>query len=262
MKNRLFAGLVLAGLAAGAAPLALAQTPMVAGTSGGLDTDEHRSDGSWSPRAMVSKAAWVVDSFEDGNIDGWLPEGTDDCTASKSAVAAFGAYSMRIDGACAHLDGRYLDVSGSKPTGVGVYVRSDTTNTFDTYFVLGDVASGPDGNLGAVFFSGTSTGKWSVFDGTSLDCGPRVPNQWYQVDFVIDWACKMYDVWIDGVLRRSNVSFYHTATESFDKIHVYNWSDTTARYDEITFSTPPISPLIFGDGFERGSACRWSAVTP
>lgn len=207
------------------------------------------------------RAAWIVDDFEDGNIDGWIDEGGGACSASTSAVAAFGAYSMRIDGACAHHLGRYLDIIGSRPTGVNVWVRSNTVDTHDTYFILGDYESGPAGNSGAIYFHGSASGAWSVFDGVSgLTCGPRNPDQWYQVSFVVDWACKMYDVRIDGVLKQSNVSFYHVATESFDRIHVYNWSSTTARYDQIGFSTPGVSPLIFEDDFERGSTCRWSAV--
>jgi len=216
------------------------------------------ADGLGTPDDL--RAAWIVDDFEDGNIDGWIDEGGGACSASISTIAALGTYSMRVDGACGHRLGRYYDVTGSRPTGVSVWVRSNTVNTFDTYFILGDADSGPGGNSGAIYFLGTASGNWSVFDGHDIPCQARNPNQWYRINFNVDWACKMYDVSIDGVLRATNVPFYYEATESFDQIHVYNWDSTTARYDSIGFSTPAISDLIFEDDFERGSTCRWSSV--
>lgn len=207
------------------------------------------------------RAAWIVDNFEDGNIDDWIDEGGGLCTASTSAVAASGSYSIRVDGACAHRLGRVLDISGSMPTGISVSVRSDTVNTWDTYLILGDEQSGPGGNEGAIYFLGNESGDWFVsnYDG-AFSCGTRNAGQWYDIDFNVDWACKMYDVSVDGVVMQRNISFVHEPTDSFDRIHVYNFSNATARYDDIYFSTPGVSPLIFEDDFERTSACRWSVV--
>lgn len=216
----------------------------------------------WTMEAEANRAIWLVDDFEDGNIDGWIDEGGGMCTASTSAIAADGAYSMRVDGACGHLWGRVLDLPTSQPTGVTVWVRSDTVNTYDTYFALGDQFSGPTGNYGGIYFLGRPTGHWGVFNGTPLSCGSRNAAQWYRVTFNVDWACKMFDVSIDGERVQSNVAFYHEPTESFDRIHVYNYDDATARYDSITFSTPPVGFMIFWDDFERTSTCRWSSTTP
>ncbi len=135
----------------------------------------------WTPVQKAGRAIWIVEDFEDGNIDGWVDEGGGACTASTSAVAAGGAYSMRVDGACGHFLGRVFETNGGMPTGVSVWVRSDTVNTNDTYFVLGDNQSGPGGNPGGIYFYGAASGVWSVFYGSNLSCGTRNPNQWYRV---------------------------------------------------------------------------------
>ena len=224
--------------------------------TGGMSFAENET---WTAAQTEGRSIWIVDDFEDGNIDGWVDEGGGACTASTSAIAASGAYSMQVDGACGHALGRVYDFNGGRPTGVSVWVRADTVNTYDSYFILGDSLSGPGSNLGGIYFYGVNTGDWAVFNGTVHWCGTRNPNQWYKVDFIVDWSCKMFDVNIDGVRKQTNVPFYHTATESFDRIHVYNYSSATARYDLIKFSDPGVSPLIFADNFERGSTCRWSS---
>lgn len=235
--------------------VALAAEPDVANRDGDLSMS-----GPGEPEDV--RAAWVVDNFEDGNIDDWIDEGGSQCSASTSASTASGAYSMRIDGACGHLLGRVLDIPSSQPTGVTVWVRSNTVDTYDTYLVFGDQNSGPGENYGAIYFQGMNSGHWAVFNGASYSCGSRNPDQWYRVQFTVDWACKMYDVRIDGAFQQRNVAFYHQPTASFERIHVYNWDSATARYDEISFSTPSVGPPIFEDDFERTSACRWSSATP
>lgn len=219
-------------------------------------------DQGWVSDPEAVKAAWIVDDFEDGNIDGWVDEGGGACYATTSAVAASGAYSMRVDGACGHMLGRVLDITGSMPTGISFSVRADTVDTYDTYLILGDSNSGYVGNPGAIDFHGRPDGTWVVFNGTGYSCGNRNAAQWYDVSLNVDWACKMYDVSIDGVPKASNIPFYHTNTEAFDRIHVYNYDSATGRYDDIYFYTPGVSPLIFEDGFERTSTCRWSVVSP
>jgi hypothetical protein len=241
MKSNMLVLLVLAGITAFWASFSVAQEVAAVDSMSVFEHFEQSHDpNSWS-RRDDSKAAWIVDDFEDGDFDGWNVEGTASCTTYISSIAANGNYSM--------------------PTGVSFYVQSSSSTTHDSYFILGDADSGPGGNVGAIYFKGSPSGVWSVITGDGgHDCGPRNPNQWYQVGFVIDWPCKMYDVRIDGVPKLTNMTFNYADTDSFDKIHVYNWDSATALYDDIMFSTPGISPLIFEDNFERGSACRWTVV--
>ncbi|RLE25101.1 MAG: hypothetical protein DRJ61_19475 [Acidobacteria bacterium] len=208
----------------------------------------------WTEEEQVDeRAVYIVDDFEDGNINGWLGDGTQSCSASISSEVPFGSFSMRIDGACFPFNGYYFEVGNAAPTDVYLYVRSETTNTSDTFFVLGEDFHE------VVSFSG-GPGEWRVYDGASHSCGPRNPQQWYYIHFVIDWACKVYDVFIDGQLKLTNVNFYDPTVTGISRIHVFNMDNTSAWYDEIYFGTPGISPLIFADDFERGSTCRWSNV--
>jgi len=67
-------------------------------------------------------------------------------------------------------------------------------------------------------------------------------------------------VHIDGQLKLTNVNFYDTTVSGISRIHVFNLDNTSAWYDEIYFEDPGVTPLIFADEFERGSACHWSSV--
>ena len=201
----------------------------------------------------ADRAAYIVDDFEDGNINGWAGEGTHNCSAFISTEAPFGSYSMAVDGACFPFNGYYFDVGNAAPTDVYLYVRSATTDTTDTFFVLGEDFHE------VVTFKGMA-GDWAVYDGANHSCGPRNPGQWYYVHFVIDWSCKVYDVNIDGQPKLTNVNFYDPAVSGISRIHLFNYDATTAWYDEIYFGTPGVSTLIFSDDFERAATCHWSSV--
>ena len=89
------------------------------------------------------------------------------CTASTSAVAANGTtYSMRIDGACGHRLGRVLDITGSMPTGISIWVRANTVDTYDTYITSATPTPGRR-KLGSYrLLWEAPTVAWSVFNGT------------------------------------------------------------------------------------------------
>lgn len=244
MRFRLAVLLVMLGFAFTIAPQADAQSVQRLGMADS------------SPSAMIpldDRAFHVVDDFEDGNINGWIADGTHDCSISLSEDNPFGSYCMRIDGACFPFNGYYLNVGNEAPVGVHLYVRSATTTTSDTFFVLGDEFHE------VVYFSG-GPGVWRVYDGAPHSCGPRIPNQWYYIHFDIDWACKMYDVYINGMPKMANANFYDDTVSGINRIHVFNLDNTTAYYDEIVFETQDEGPLIFADDFKRGSVCRWSNV--
>ncbi len=199
------------------------------------------------------RAIYIVDDFEDGNINGWVGDGTQSCSAYISTEVPFGSFSMAIDGACFPFNGYSFDVGNAAPTDVYLYVRSATTTTTDTFFVLGD-------NLHEVVTFKGMQGDWAVYDGANHSCGPRNPNQWYYVHFVIDWSCKVFDVYIDGQLKLTNVMFYDPTVSGISRIHLFNYDVTTAWYDEIYFGTPGVSTMIFSDDFERAATCHWSSV--
>ena len=72
-----------------------------------------------SVNELTGIAGYMVDDFEDGNINGWLADGTQDCSISVSDDDPFGLYCLRIDGACFPFNGYYLDVGNVAPIGAG-----------------------------------------------------------------------------------------------------------------------------------------------
>ena len=237
--------------------------PSMSGWTSLADLIEVDENQSWVSEPETPRAAWIVDDFEDGNIDGWIDEGGGACYGiDVGHCGERGLQHARGRSLRTYL-GRVLDITGSMPTGISFSVRADTVNTFDTYFVLGDSASGSGGNTGAIDFPGNPDGTWSVFNGTDLfvwqsQSGSVV----HRLVSALIGPARCTTFRSTACASRAMCPFYYVATEAFDRIHVYNWSSATARYDEIYFYTPGVSPLIFEDDFERGSPCRWSAVAP
>jgi hypothetical protein len=214
--------------------------------------------------ALLPKAAFVLDDFEDGDTVGWTgPEPTS--IAWVDYIGAEGtSRSLRIDGYSSHFGGMHHDMGTAwSPTGLHFSVRPGSTSTMDAYFVASDVAS--YGVVGTLFFFADDDGRFKVASDVNYDCGPYVANTWYSVSFNIDWQCQVYDVFIDGTLRQFNVplrEYFGQTPDTIRYIDVYNWQSSTAWWDQIWVSTPGVSTMIFGDGFERGSTCGWSSAVP
>jgi hypothetical protein len=208
----------------------------------------------------MRKAIWLVDDFEDGNFDGWISPTYPVyycITQVTTPGAGYSSMSLRIDGACGHFGGRYYDVGGWNPTGIELYLRSAATNLHDGYIVFGD--DDLTNNNGIIYFMADGWGSLSlVSDGWFYDCGAYNAYQWYRISFTVDWDCKVVDVYVDGVLKHRDVPFRSPGTTEVTKIHVYNFSNSTAWWDEISMSTAPATMSIFYDDFERGSTCRWN----
>lgn len=155
----------------------------------------------------------------------------------------------------------WTDLGSTQPTGVGLYVMSGSTGMHDTYFVLGDADT--TSNNGAIFFYARGDGELVVHtDSQAYPLGSYTTGTWYDLEFTVDWACKAFDVWVDGSLRQYNLPFRNTSVDEFSQLHVFNFHNSTGWWDQIVFSGPPPSPQIFADDFERASPCRWSAVVP
>lgn len=88
-----------------------------------------------------AKAIWLVDDFEDGNLDGWAaPTGA--CTMSNDTIGANGTTrSIKIIGACGHFGGSRLDMDGMAVTGLSYWVRSGDIGANDAYLLLDDADS-------------------------------------------------------------------------------------------------------------------------
>ena len=211
----------------------------------------------------ATKAIYVVDDFEDCNVDGWVPV-SGVCTAIPTSLnAGSETCSMEVFGDCGStFDGYYLDLASFQADSVQVMLRSGSTSKHDAYFVVGQTTVG--GFAPAIFIQASGIGYWVVSGsgGSAYTCGsPYTALQWYSFVFTVHWATKTFDVTIDGSPCLSGISFTQGQDVStFDRIHVYNIDDSNGWYDDIIMRTAPPTPPIFTDGFESGNTNAWSAT--
>lgn len=210
----------------------------------------------------MAKYIWLVDDFEDQNLDGWTTP-TGPCFASIAAIGADGSsYSMRIDGACGHYAGTSYDLTGLQATGLSLFVRSGGAATHHAYVVLDDDDIAANGYL--IAFLATADGWFSAYAGQGhlYDLMPNDDLDWHEVYFGIDWIGRNVDIIIDGTPRQYNLPFSSDTIAALNRLHLYNFESATSWFDQIVLSGPPASIFIMADGFESADASGWSRETP
>ena len=235
--------------------IAVAVVVVAFGTPASADDDPGVAGGS-------TEAIWLVDNFEDGNLNGWNSGGGPCVATATAATAGQGTYSMQVSGACGQFAGRWYDVVGFPATGVTGMLRPGSTSAHDAYFVAGDDNILSD--AGVIFFYAKDDGHWTIVGegSTAYACGPYTAGQWHDVWCTIDWDWRMITVRIDGDLRHVNVPIRSPTATALSQIHAYNYGNSTAYWDEITMSTEGVTPVLFWDGFESGDASGWALSTP
>jgi len=207
------------------------------------------------------KAAWIVDDFEDGDLDGWAAP-TGSCLMSNDTIGADGSSrSLKIDGGCGHFGGTYFDMGGMAITDLSYWVRSGSTSASDGYLLLDD--DDPD-NLFYILLLALGNGGDFIANNGSIEygLGPYAANTWYPVSINIDWVGHTYNIGINGQTVGWNLSFQDLSQTSVDHLHLYNNSISLAWWDQIYVSTPPISPEIMTDGFESADDTGWTFSGP
>ncbi len=214
------------------------------------------------PSGTANKAIMLIDSFEDGDVDGWLDGGGGCGFGPVFGNAGSGNYSMSVCGGCGHYGGRYYEIGGFQATGVSVMLRPSSVPSFNSYFVVGD--SDIAINNGVIFFYAHSDGHWYIVgpDGTNYDCGAYTPYQWHDISFTLDWNWRTINVTINGGLRHVHVPFRSTTSTTLSQVHFYNIDVQCSNIDHIQMSSPPAIPGLFSDDFESGDATSWSDSQP
>ena len=212
--------------------------------------------------AQATKAIWLVDDFEDGDLVLWNGP-TGGCTVTNTALTGANASSrsLRVDGECGVFGGAWTDLGGFQTTGVTFWVSPGSTFLKDSYVVLGD--NDIETNFGIFYFNANSTSEFLVTTNSfSYSLGSYNNGQWYRVDLSLDWVGKTIDVNIDGVPRQRNIPFKTPSTTSLTRLHFFNWDNSAGWLDEISRSTPAASTDVFGNGFESADTTAWSTAVP
>ena len=210
------------------------------------------------------EAIWLIDDFEDGNLDGW-GHGGGTCVFALihgSNSAAEGDWCAEvIDNCGGHYLGPYISLAGFQAGSFTIWVRALYVDRHNSYIVLDDDQIAVNGAV--VFFYGNNQGDFMVADhnGYNYNCGTRWANIWHQIRFDIDWDFHTFDVYVDNDLRQTDIPFPVTAN-TLNWLYIYNLNPGGVWYDYILASTPPPTPVLFVDGFETGDWSLWSTAVP
>ena len=214
----------------------------------------------------TSRAIWLVDDFEDGNLwDTWTDNGgscTSYITSTPAPPCPQGSNCLLISGDCGGFyEGISTDLGGFQATSLSMYIRSDTIATANAYVVIDDDNDPMNGAV--VFFFGNGLAEWRFSSGgLPYICGPRVAYQWYQLAFNFDWTARTVDVSIDGNLKHADIPMASSTATGLNYLYLFNYESGNALYDYIIASSPPPEPPIFVDGFESGGTSLWSLSVP
>jgi len=173
-----------------------------------------------------------IDTFEDGDYNGWMDAGGSYTREVTDQTAADGSrYSLSLTGgSTTHNNGLKYTLPNIQPTYLEFHVRFGSTSIADGYFILSD-ANGR--NL--LLFYGGNTGNLYANEYLSF---PYSSNTWYHIELKdINWTLKTYDLFIDSHLIQENHAFGNSAVADLTTINLYNYQNSQAWWDEIVMRT-------------------------
>ena len=173
--------------------------------------------------------ALFSEDFEDGIIDGWnIGSGTYTRKVDSTTAANGSNRSLEMTGGeLAHRNGIDVELPSIKPTYIGFHVRPGDTDKADGYFLVLN-----DRGESVIMFLARHTGFFQVnTDSTSYWYDA---DTWYHIEFRdIDWDAHVFDYYVNGALRTSNMGMSNALSYEVSELSLYNYHNSTVRYDEI-----------------------------
>ncbi len=190
-----------------------------------------------SGTALTGNRQLFMDNFEDGNSEGWKVErgfaGPYNQQVTTSSAAA-GQYSFTlVGGNQKHVDGYSYAFPrfSMRPDQINFSVRNSAANKAGGCFAVGNDGLGL--GVGVRFYMGPS-GRMGLFDRNEGFQGTNyVANRWYRVSLVFDWTRRRVNCFVDGQQIASNVPFRSPYLNDVASLHLYNFDNTQAWWDEI-----------------------------
>lgn len=183
------------------------------------------------------------DGFESGTYTPTWQDGTGTYTRTVTTVGpAVGNYAFEL--ACttsnAFYEGTHAIFSPSQPAYISWYMKTNTTNTANGYFVAGDANILSDNGIIFCYFNASSGLR---FFNTSGYNHPIVANTWYHIEIKdINYVARHMDVYVNGALILTDWAFRSPSATNFDRVHLHSLTPSVATYDEVMFGY--IAPVI------------------
>ena len=178
------------------------------------------------------------DGFESGTLANWTMEAGAYTKQITSSNPGAGTYSLEfINGAGAHLDGISAAFSNATPNEISFKVKNSSTTEIGSMIVIGDNPATLNDGLFYMYMSNNAT----FYVNGIANVASYSANQWVTLELKnIDWTSKVFDLYVDGSLIISSLTFQNTGISQINKVHLYAWSSTsTCSFDEITIGGVP-----------------------
>lgn len=182
------------------------------------------------------------DGFESGTYSPTWSSGSAVSTVSvTSAYAASGTYSLELTGGSSnHFNGMSTTITAAYPTYVSwnMYPSGSLSNN---YIVMGDNSIGTTDCMVFCYWKGSDGNIRFVNSSSNLDV-TVTPDQWHHVELMnIDWINLTFDVYVDNVLQTTAFEFRATSMDGITNIHLYNFDDSPAHWDNILLGDAPVN---------------------
>jgi hypothetical protein len=168
--------------------------------------------------------SFLSETFEDGNLDGWISNpGTWTATVVTSTAAAGTAHSLELSGGT-YFQGPYDRFTNIKPGHIGFWMMG-----VGGEFV---VSTGTTADANLIRVIGMDT---ILLDGSAYAV-PAADLAWHHVELRnINWSARTFDIYVDGALAASK-AFPTGVGTSIGRIDIYNVTSNVTRWDEIDVS--------------------------
>ncbi len=198
-----------------------------------------------------SESILFYEGFNDeSSFDNWtqLDNGFETSIVSSPIISGGGA--LRQEGGFEnHYTGLTQYIEPVSPNYISFWIHPGSNILADAYVLLANgfdlgmyILANEDGQLGYPSFDGNFYGL-SSYEG----------EQWYHIEFRnIDFTNYTFDFYIDDTSYGIGLGFSQNI-EAINTIHLYNYHNSVAHYDEIIFATEPVA---------SGSTADWLSADP
>ena len=199
----------------------------------------------WITRFITVYRQGFYDDFETGYLYQWTQ---DDISYHNYEItdetAAQGLYSMKLTGESTIFDdGVYAKFLDTVPSTISFYVYPTSLDRHAFVYIGGD-----DLSTDNAFFKFASY-QSNFHINTGQEANLLIPHEldrWYHIELCnIDFTHQIFDLFIDGVMIKSNCSFAATGFTSVNTILIFNYDYfTTSYFDDIYIDALPLQPWL------------------
>ena len=199
---------------------------------------------------------FINDDFESGipgqRPAGWVSEYWGEWVSVVDSVYKNGNNSFKLDGKPSGAAGFYKSIAGEMPDNITVeaYIQPASTGESGSISLYNTKSSGAQSYLARVVFEGEKISYSTTgHDNNNLiNLQSYTAGTWYHVKITHDLVTRKYDVYIDGVIKASNVDMYTDgAPDSLMLASGNDGGDNIVYFDDVKVYSGYETPVLSSD---------------